>query len=217
MGSARLSLAWVVGALLVAAPPAGAVLLDFEGLQDREEVLSFYDGGMGSQGSVGPDYNILFSSHALGVVDADAGGTGIFANEPSPDTVLSSPAPSFVMDVLSGFEDSISFSYANSNGNPGIVEVWDELGGTGNRLATTGLLPATGTGPGDPNGGLFGAWDHVVLEFDGRGRSVVFRDLFSVGFDDIHVNPIPEPGAATLFAVGLAVAARSVRRRAHSR
>ncbi len=140
MGASRLSLAWVIAALLVAAPNAGAVTLDFEGLQDFEQIQDFYNGGAGSLGSVGPDFDIVFGPYAIGQVDLDAGGSGMFANEPSGDTILAGVSPSYYMDVLNGFHDSISFHYSNSQGSIGLgsVEVWDDFGGTGNLLATTG-------------------------------------------------------------------------------
>ncbi len=217
MGASRLSLAWVIAALLVAAPNAGAVTLDFEGLQDFEQIQDFYNGGAGSLGSVGPDFDIVFGPYAIGQVDLDAGGSGMFANEPSGDTILAGVSPSYYMDVLPGFTEGISFYYSNSQGSIGLgsVEVWDDFGGTGNLLASTGLLPHTGTGHGDPTGEFFSVWRFVELEFSGTARSVVFGDNGRVAFDDVTL--IPEPGAAALFAVGFAIAARSIRRRAHSR
>jgi hypothetical protein len=202
-----------IAALLLAAPEAGALLIDFEGLQNNEEIQNFYDGGAGSLGSVGPDFNIVFGPGGTGIIDADAGGTGNFANEPSPDTILYNPAAgTYYMDVLPGFTGSVSFFYSNDNSNRGIVQIWDGFGGTGNPLATTGLLPNTGIGPGDPNGGTFGVWQQVVLPFGGVGLSVVFTGDNVVAYDNVEVNPIPEPTAPLLFGAGMLLVGRAMRR-----
>src|SRR5215208_4681796 len=66
---------------------AATIVLDFEGLQDFEQILDFYNGGTGSFGSSGTDYGISFGTSALSIIDEDAGGSGNIANEPSPDTV----------------------------------------------------------------------------------------------------------------------------------
>ena len=67
---------------------ASSAVLNFEGLQNLEPILNFYDGSLGGFGSgPGPDYGITFGLDALAIIDADAGGTGNFANEPSPNAV----------------------------------------------------------------------------------------------------------------------------------
>ena len=43
-----------------------AVVLTFEGLQNNEQVLNFYNGGSGGSGSgPGPNYGITFGSDSL--------------------------------------------------------------------------------------------------------------------------------------------------------
>jgi len=71
---------------------AGTVVLTFEGFGDQEEIRDYYNGGVGSLGSgPGPSYGISFSSNALAIIDEDAGGSGNFGGEPSPDTIMFSP------------------------------------------------------------------------------------------------------------------------------
>ena len=102
------------------------VTLDFEGLQDLEEVLGFYDGGAGSLGSSGgTDFGVEFEPGAVAIIDSDAGGSGNFGGEPTPDTILFFPSgSSAVMNVADGFESGFSFFYAAPD-EPGVVEVYD--------------------------------------------------------------------------------------------
>jgi len=51
--------------------------LDFEGIDNTAPVGNAYS-----------SCGVTFSDDALSIIDADAGGTGNFANEPSPNTVL---------------------------------------------------------------------------------------------------------------------------------
>jgi len=77
----------MIGSLILPAF-ADNVVLDFEGLKNLEQVKDFYNGGTGSEGSQGKDYGISFSAPTLAIIDSDAGGTGNFANEPSPNTII---------------------------------------------------------------------------------------------------------------------------------
>ena len=75
---------------LLAHQPAYAkgVLLDFEGIGDLVPIQNFYNGGAAGNGVVGPDFDVTFFGNALALVDADSGGSGNFANEPTPDSVM---------------------------------------------------------------------------------------------------------------------------------
>lgn len=190
---------------------AGPIVLDFEGLANNEAVANYYNGGLGGSGSgPGANYGISFSSNALAIIDADAGGTGNFANEPSPDTVMYFLTGSAIMNVSAGFSTGFSFWYANDNTQVGSVDVYDGVNGTGTLLASL-VLPLAGTGPGDPNGGTFGAWKAVGVAFAGVARSVDFGgSVNQIAFDNITLgsetpgNPVPEPGSLLLLAAGLA-------------
>ena len=73
----KLLLAGAAFAMALAAPvSASVVTLTFEGIGDFNPVGNFY----------APDY--IFSPSTLALVDSDAGGSGNFANEPSPSTVM---------------------------------------------------------------------------------------------------------------------------------
>jgi hypothetical protein len=86
-----------VGAVLTALAASGAlvvnvsaaahtvVLLDFEGVGNYNPFGNYYGGGGGGPAK---DYGVVFGPGAETLVDADAGGSGNFANEPSNSTAL---------------------------------------------------------------------------------------------------------------------------------
>src|SRR5690606_29252649 len=80
----------LAGVILLAAGGAQAapIVLDFEGVANLVLVNDFYNGGTDSEGNSGTNYGIGFTSTATAAIDADAGGTGRFANEPSPNTAI---------------------------------------------------------------------------------------------------------------------------------
>ena len=185
-----LGLGLAVACLAVPASSSAAVqVLTFEGLQDNEQVLQFYNGGAGSMGSVGPDFDITFGSDSLALIDGDAGGSGNFANEPSPSTIVFfQSGPAVVMNVPNGFQDGFSFFY--SAFEPATVTVYDGPDGTGNVLATLPLATNFDSGgcTGDPTGGACN-WDPVGVTFAGTARSVSFGgSADKAGFDDITLG-----------------------------
>jgi hypothetical protein len=104
----------MVAAALQLATSAGAqVLLTFEGVGNGAAVNDFYAGGTDSLGNVGPNFGVRFVGSTLGLVDEDAGGTGNFANEPSPSTIefFTDPGTAF-LNVAGGFTQRLSFSTA---------------------------------------------------------------------------------------------------------
>jgi hypothetical protein len=174
----------------VASPAVGQTVLNFEGLADGERILDYYDGGFGSFGSgPGPDFDIIFGPDALALIDADAGGSGNFANEPSQDTIaFFLTGPGVVMNVPNGFTTGFSFFY--SSGRSGQVTVYDGLHGTGNVLAVIPVVAqgATCGAGGDPTG-FFACWDPVGVTFSGTAYSVNFGGVANqTGFDEITLE-----------------------------
>lgn len=205
----------VAGSLLAASvigTQAGTVVLDFEGVGNEAPVGSFYD-GVG-----GPDYDITFSANALGLIDADAGGTGNIAFEPTPDTALFFlSGGAATMNVPAGFDTGFSFFYS-APFFTGSIQVYDDLNATGNLLATLSL-PLTTIGSGDPNG-PYGPFDPIGVSFPGIAKSVNFAGSANfIVFDNITLgaeipvienpNPVPEP--STVIG-GLALGALALRR-----
>ncbi|HVT45235.1 MAG TPA: DUF11 domain-containing protein [Thermoanaerobaculia bacterium] len=175
--------------------PNAAVVLDFEGLGNQEQVLNFYNGGLGGSGSgPGPNFGITFSPSALALIDADAGGSGNFGGEPSPDTGLFFLSGTAVMNVPAGFDTGFSFFYSAVN-NPGIVNVYDGLNATGNLLATVNLPLTPFNGAPDPTG-TFSPLVPVGVTFSGTAMSVDFGGTANqIVFDDVTIgSEIPGSG-----------------------
>lgn len=207
----NLHAALVLGSL-VGSGYAGAavVVLDFEGVDDLASINEFYNGGTDSAGNSGTNYHISFGSNSLAVVDADAGGTGNFANEPSANTILFFLTGSAILDYAAGFDTGFSFFY--SSATAATVNVWDALGASGNLLGSLDLTAQYNSScTGDPSGG-FCNWSAVGLSFAGTAKSIDFGGTVNqVGYDDITFGSatagggnVPEPFTLVLLGAGLA-------------
>ena len=182
---------------------AATVVLDFEGLQNLEPINDFYNGGTGGFGSSsGKNFGVQFSPNSLGIIDRDAGGTGNIGGEPSPDTIaffLTGDAA--VMNVADGFDTGFSFFYSAIN-RPGVINVYEGLGGKGNLLTSVNLPKTPFEGAPDPTG-QFSPFVPFGLSFEGIARSVDFGGTIDrIGFDNITLGsdtpgmeptPAPEP------------------------
>ena len=196
----------LLGAGLLAAPmgaSAAVIVLDFEGIPSSTAVGNFYNGGGGT------NYGVEFSPSTLAIVDADAGGTGNFANEPSPDTIMFFlDANNAILNFAAGFDTGFSFFYTSSTAAS--VNVYDEVGATGNILGTLNLSAQhTDNCSGDPSG-TFCNWTAVGVNFAGTAKSIDFGGTANqTGFDDItfgSATPGQAPVPATLALLGLGLA-----------
>jgi len=186
------------------------IVLDFEGLDDLEAINGFYNGGTSENGNSGTNFGIEFSSNTLAIIDGDAGGSGNFGGEPSPDTVMFFlDGASSIMNVAAGFDTGFSFFYSAIN-DAGSVDVFDGLNGTGN-LLTSLIISVTPTDGGDPNGDFSPFFD-IGVGFSGTAKSVSFSGVQNqIGFDDITFGSVtaggatvPEPAILALLGFGLA-------------
>jgi len=199
---------------------ANVIVLDFEGAGNNAQLLSFYDGGTDSKGQSGNDYGIQFSPNALSLRDKDIGGSGNFANEPSPDTVMFFVTGSAILNYALGFDTGFSFFYSAKYA--ATVYVYDDLNASGNLLASIKVLPQyTDNCSGDPTG-TYCNWTPVGAGFEGMAKSVDFGGtVLHTGYDNVTfgsatpggveqrlifqaaVIPLPEPATWALFALGL--------------
>lgn len=174
----------ISGFLFNAYATASIIVLDFEGAGNNAQVLNFYNGGKDSKGLSGIDYGIQFSANALSLRDKDAGGSGNFANEPSPDTVMFFMTGSAILNYAAGFDTGFSFFYSAKYG--ATVYVYDELNGRGNLLASIKLLPQFSENcHGDPTG-TYCNWTPVGANFEGLAKSVDFAGAVQhTGYDNV--------------------------------
>ena len=199
-------------ALALPASAQAADILDFEGLANNAQVGGFYAG-------------YSFSSKALALIDSDAGGTGVFANEPSPDTIMwvysgtGGPSTSAWVNVAAGFDTGISFFY-QAGLEPAYVNVYDGFGASGNLLGSVALPPQrTGNDcTGDPTGPLCN-WTAAGVGFAGIAKSVEFEGPSGYfAFDDLAfgVAPpsgaVPEPATWALMLLGFGAIGGAMRR-----
>ena len=204
----KLLLAGAAFAMALAAPvSASVVTLTFEGIGDFNPVGNFY----------APDY--IFSPSTLALVDSDAGGSGNFANEPSPSTVMFFlDANNAVLNVTNGFTTGFSFYYSSSVA--ATVTVYDGTGGTGNVLAQINLA-AQGFDncTGDPNG-AFCNWTPIGVSFAGTAYSIDFGGTANyTGYDNITFGSdtpggaVPEPAVWAMLISGFGLVGAAARRR----
>jgi len=211
-------------AAAVSAASAAVVTLDFEGIADRSAVGDYYNGA----GPAAANFGASFSLDTLALVDRDAGGTGNFANEPSPNTVMFFlNASNAILNVSAGFSDGFSFFYSSAVTTT--IDVYDGVNGSGNLLQSLSLAAQFNQGcTGDPTGD-FCNWTAVGVSFVGLAKSVNFGGAADfVGFDNITFGsatpggpgtpPPPPPGVPTpmtlsLVGVGLLALAATRRRK----
>jgi len=213
------SLVFLVAAAAAGAAQSAIVLLDFEGVGNLAAVNDFYNGGTDSQGHSGVNYGVSFSAAVLGVIDRDAGGSGNFGNEPSPNTTIFFLSDNPVLTFAAGFDTGISFFYTAFRASS--VRIFDGVDATGNLLGALDLA-AIGFGScGDPTGSLC-IWTPITVSFSGTAKSVAFESatgsvvVDNISFSsDVPVVSVPETSTYAMMALGLVgLAAWSRRQRA---
>jgi hypothetical protein len=208
--------------VMAASAAQAAVVLTFEGVGNTASINDFYNGGTDNLGNSGPNLGVSFSGPTLGLVDFDAGGSGNFGNEPSPDTIMFFlDASSAILNIAGGFDTGFSFYYTSST--EADVNVWSGLNATGALLGTIHLTAQyqDGACAGDPTGN-FCNFTASGVGFAGIARSIDFGGTANyTGYDDITFgsttpgsgNPVPEPATWALMILGFGAAGASLRRR----
>jgi PEP-CTERM motif len=205
-----LTKALAAAALLGTASVASATVttLTFEGVGNGNQVGNFYAG-----------LGITFSPATLALVDADNGGNGNFANEPSPNTIMFfTDANDAILTYAAGFTTGFSFFYTSSTAAS--VTVWDDVGGTGNLLGSLNLTAqAFDNCGGDPSGD-FCNWTAVGVSFNGTAKSINFAGTAGrTGFDNITFGTdtptpgVPEPASWAMLIAGFGLTGAAMRRR----
>jgi hypothetical protein len=211
-----------VAALIAAtAAHAGPVIdLTFEGINASYPsgyafINNFYNGGMSSDGTTGPNYGIVFSSNAQAIClnsttvtcsNTSKGGLGD-PNSQEGGLFFLSGTDTF-MDVAAGFTTGFSFNYASVS-DSGSVSVFSGLDGTGTLLATINLSP-------DSSGcssysAAFCPFSPIGVNFAGVAESIEFAGVANeIVFDDVTFGSstpgggVPEPSTWAMMMLGLA-------------
>jgi hypothetical protein len=130
---------------------AGCNLITFEGIGDNAVI-----------GVIPGPVTVTFGASWLGLIDVDAGGTGNFANEPSPSTIAYFLDTNDINISLSPSVQYLEFFYTASEISlPVTVTAYD----SGNNVVDSEVGNVLGTDPnctGDPNG-PFCAWGVITL------------------------------------------------------
>jgi hypothetical protein len=220
-------------AALVAATAAnasGVIDLTFEGINstypttDYAFIDNFYNGGMSSEGTTGPNYGIVFSSNAQAIClnstsatcsNTSKGGLGDPNSQEGGLFFLS--GNSTFMDVAAGFTTGFSLNYSSFSA-PGSVSVFSGLDGTGTLLGTINLFANAGSCPG--YGAQFCPFSAAGVNFAGIAESIEFSGVANeIVFDDVTFGSstpggVPEPSTWALMMLGLAGMGIVARRRA---
>ena len=192
------------------AAQAAPITLDFEGVESFSSVGDFYNGGTDGAGNSGTDYGVSFTSSGLGLSN-DALGD-YFSNAPTPGSILFATDDALFMNVAAGFADYASFFYSSSVSAPLVVNIYSGLNGTGSVLGSFSLNLNAQAGCNDT---MFCNFEKTSVVFAGIGHSIGFgATAGTVGFDNVVLNPVPEPSTYALLAFGLAGIGLATRRRA---
>jgi hypothetical protein len=176
---------------------ATTIVMNFDSLQNFEQVNNYYNGGFGSLGSgPGPNYGVTFSN-AL-VLNEFMNNEGLLVSPPNSITFLSGTGS--IMNDPASFTTGFSFNYSAVN-NPGVVTVWSGLNGTGTLLASLNLpLTPDGSSTAGCGGHDFCPDLPFGVTFSGVAESVNFSGTANqIVYDDITLGsptPLGSPGAA---------------------
>jgi hypothetical protein len=213
---------------------ADVVVLDFENINATYPsgfafIENYYNGGTSSVGTSGTNYGVNFSANAQAIClntigttcsNTSRGGLGD-PNSQQGGLFFLSGSETF-LNFMSGFDTGFAFNYVSAS-QPGTVNVYDGLNGTGTILATLLLSPNAGSCPGYAAG--FCPFSPTGVTFSGTALSIGFGGVANqIVFDDITfgsdipggTNGVPEPATWAMMLMGFGAAGLAMRRRRRS-
>jgi PEP-CTERM motif len=216
-------LAAFMAGCFAASPASATVTINFEnigtyGVNTGISILNFYNGGTASNGHTDTNLGVSFATNAQTLClntpgtmcsAASRGGVG---DPASADTgMLFQTGTSTFLSDAAGFSSGISFYYVANIA--GTVQIFDNVSGTGNLLATL-ALPTNATGCRAPYNADYCPFSLVTLGFSGTGRSVVFGGTAGhIVFDDISLGVVslPEPASWAMMLMGFGAVGAALR------
>lgn len=187
-------------------------VIDFEAPWDRASITGdndngYYAGGLGADGSTGPDLGVSFVGMA-GLAN-DAFFT-FYRNAPTMGGVAYA-YDTAIMNVAGGV-DQLQFSYSSPVSILRGVKAYSGLNLTGRLLGTFDIF-ANDAGGGATESSYYTHWSVASLVLPGTAKSFDFSGMANqVAIDNIAA--VPEPESVAMLLAGLAVVAAACRRRA---
>ncbi|MBC7941249.1 MAG: PEP-CTERM sorting domain-containing protein [Chitinophagaceae bacterium] len=215
------SLMVTVGTALAAVDGNSPVVLDFEQVSpvypfasNNIAALDYYNGGLSSAGTGGPDYGVEIGSNGLVIClntlevvcelsNTSRGGAGAGSDQGALFFLSGSET---YINVARGFDTGFSFNYV-SVAVAGEARIYDGLNGSGTLLGSIALAPNSSECPG--YNVPYCAFSPIGVSFAGVAKSVFFAGVANqIVFDDItfgSVTPgvVPEPTTALLMLGGM--------------
>jgi len=177
----------------------GAVIIDFDSVQQGATVDSFYNGGTDSAGNAGQNLGVDFTPGDWITISG-------YGQTSQPNFSYSASGAGQV-NIAGGFTDVFSFTYGAFVDS--IVTLFDGLNGTGLSLATL-ILPTN-----NPN-----SFSPASISFAGVARSITIQSgANQFGWDDMTMglqNSVPEPTTIALMGLGFAGMGYMRRRKAQA-
>ena len=160
-----------------------AILIDFEGLGNLEEIAGFYYGNQNTSGQPGYDFGIEFQKGSQAIIDAAHGGSGNFIKNDFGTTILfSKDNNTIVINVDSGFNKEFTCYYTSAT--PVSCNIYDATDRAGMLLASQTADPVYNEG--DNPGMIFSEWKKLEIKFSGIAKSVVLTGKANkCAYDDL--------------------------------